>query len=181
MQRPDLTFNSNVPPFAALSAVNYVTTALGAPAALPVLAGEASDNVIFRIFNNLALNSGVAAAVNVIISTFDGAGAGSQTASTLVISQLWIHLYESMFGESRAGSYYSFTSYTGADTCVGGLTSVYVPEFGTDGSTSPQIRAGTDGAGWGYLEMTSYATPPETGTPFASILFGIDVMYQWSS
>lgn len=178
---PDITFRSNITPNAVLAAALYAQSTLGGNN-LPVLQGENSNSIIFRIYNNFAKGAGIASAVNVRITTFDAVDPSSHTAAKSVINQSWIRVAENGFGENSTppGLY---TRYTGQDTAVGGTPAnkdVYIPEYGSDGSTTPQIRAGNDSNSVGFIELKSYAELPDVVGMF-SYTFAISIQYEWTS
>lgn len=182
MISPILTFNSDIAPFSALSSLAYYQNAPDGDV-IPVNVLESSTIEAFRIFNNLALSSNVASADNVELTTYDGV---SLTAATFPVSQMWIHMYEKMFGESLAGSYYSYTAYTDVDTPVGG-SSVYAPLFTSagvvEGSGDPpnnSIRAGSNGNGWGFISFYTYASVP-AGATAGTYVFVISCLYDYAS
>jgi hypothetical protein len=149
---------------------------------LPVLQGEVSNAYTFRIYNNFTKSAGIATAVNVQIGLFDGVGLGSHTAVQSLVSQSWVRIYETGFGES-AGAPGLYTQYTGTDTAIGGSppgTNIYVPDVGSDGSTTPYIRAGTDTNGVGFIEVAVYAEMPDTVGMF-TWSFAISVHTEWTT
>lgn len=175
---PKLTFRDSVSPYAALTTLSYVQSTLGGNN-LPVLQGELSNLVIFRIYNNFGLTAGVAEAVNVRITTYDGVNIASHLNTKSVVNQSWIRMYENGFGENSSppGLY---TRYIGNDTAVGGTANEYVPEYGSDGSASPNIRAGTNFNGAGFIEIASYAEMPDTVGTLTNT-FAVSVLYDWVS
>jgi hypothetical protein len=175
--QPQLTFQQNVTPYSTITSETYQSTSpSGAP--LPVLQGTQSNHFYFRVYNNWALAAGIATAVNVFVTTYDGIGTGSHTAFKAVVSQTWIHMLENGYGES-AGTPGPFTSYIGSDTNVGGVF-VYNPEVGSNGVSLSQIRAGSNQAGVGFIEFQSYAYVPTNATNNTST-FSISVGYEWTS
>lgn len=177
MTAPDITFRQNSTPYSTIASETYQQTSpSGNP--LPVLQGQDSNHLFFRVYNNWALNSNIADAVNVFITTFDGVGAGSHTALKAVVSQTWIHMYENGYGENSLTPGV-FTSYGGSDTAVGGIY-VYNPERGSNGVAFSKIRAGTNNAGVGFIEFQSYARVPANATNNTTT-FAISVGYEWSS
>lgn len=175
--QPDITFRQKTTPATVVSSETYQQTAPGG-AALPVLQGSDSDSLYFRVYNNYALGSNIADAINVFITTYDGVGSGSHTALKAVVSQTWIHMLENGYGENSITPGV-FTSYLGSDTAVGGVF-VYNPEKGSNGAAFSKIRAGTNGAGVGFIEFKSYARVPGTAINSTST-FAISVGYEWSS
>lgn len=177
---PDITFRRSVTPYDVLVGASYVQSSLGGNN-IPVLQGENSNQYIFRIYNNYARNAGIASAVNVRITTFDAVDPSSHTAAKSVISQSWIRVFETGFGENSTppGLY---TQYVGQDTAIGGSKGnqdVYIPEIGSAGSGTAQIRAGSDTNGVGFLEISSYAElPDQVGT--TAYAFAISVQYEWT-
>lgn len=181
MLAPDITFRSILSPYGILAGASYLQSALGGNN-LPVLQGEDSNPVYFRVYNNYALAAGIASAVNVRVTAFDAVDPGSHTAAKSVIYQSWIVARENGFGEnsSAPGLY---TQYTGDDTPIGGSIAnkdVYIPEIGSDGSSTPQIRAGTNTNGAGFIELATYAELPDI-VGMASYAFSISIQYEWSS
>lgn len=177
MTQPDLTFRNISTPFATIASVTYVQTKDGGTN-LPVLQGENSDNLFFRVYNNWALNSSIANALNCHITTWDGPTSISHTAATLPVSQKWIHVYEDGYGENSVTPGV-FTSFAGVDTAVGG-SSKYVLGKGTDGSTQSIIRAYSNNNGLGFVEITSYASVP-VAAPNNTYNFVITVDYEWTT
>ena len=165
-------------PNAILSALSYVQSTLGGNN-LPVLQGENSNVVIFRIYNNFARSVGIASAVNVRITTFDGPGIGSHLTTKSIVNQWWIRVYENGYGENSTppGQY---SRYIGNDTAVGGTANEYVPEFGSAGTSTPQIRAGSDTNGVGFIEIASYGELPDQ-TGMVNNTFAVSVLYDWTS
>ncbi len=183
MIQPDLTFRSNVSPYSTLTSLAYVQTKPGGTN-LPVLQGENSDNILFRIYNNFALNTGIATALNLFLTCYDGPTSVSHTANFTPVSQSWIHVLENMYGESTPSVSYNFTSYVGTDTPIGGVpagTNKYYPEVGSDGVTGQsRIRAGSNNAGYGFVEVKTYAAVPVAATN-NTYTFAISANYEWSS
>lgn len=155
---PDLTFRSITSPYNIVSKLTYAQTKEDGGDVFPVLQDEVSDYVSFRVYNNYAKNGSVADAINVQITTYDGLLVGSHTAFKDIVSRAWMQIRESGFGSNSTppGLY---TRYNGIDTAIGG-TSKYSPERGSDGSTSPSIRAGTDSQGVGFVEVRTYIRVP---------------------
>lgn len=179
MNAPDLTFRQNTSPYAAITSLAYVQTKESfSGVTLPVNYYENSDKLRFRIYNNWALNTGIASALNVAITTFDGAGAGSHTALLEPVYDMWVHVYETGFGEdsSTPGLY---TQYTGFDTPVGD-SSTYMPERASDGTQASTIRAGTDTNGVGFIEFETYTSIPYN-VQTKSYTFAITASYEWIS
>ena len=175
---PDITFRNYTTPYGVDSLLAYTQTSPGGTG-LPVLQGTVSDSLYFRIYNNWALNSAIANAINVFITTYDGIGTGSHTAAKAVVSQTWIHMLENGYGENSVtpGLY---TVYAGSDTAVGGAYQ-YVLDKGSDGTAgTSQIRAGTNNAGCGFAELKSYANVPANATN-STTTFAVSVGYEWSS
>lgn len=164
-----------------LVAANYVQSTLGGNY-LPVLQGENSNLFYFRIYNNFALAAGIASAFNVQITSFDAISPASHTAGMSVINQSWIRVYESGYGENSLppGLY---TQFLGQDTAIGGSPAgkdIYVPEYGSDGTTTPYIRAGTNTNGVGFIEIATYAELPDVVGMYA-YAFAISILYEWST
>jgi hypothetical protein len=176
---PDITFRDSGTPSNVVSTLLYVQSSLGGNN-IPVMQGENSNTLLFRIYNNWAKNSGIASAFNVSIALFDGIGVN--TASTLAVSQLWVRMYENGYGES-SGTPGLLSRYMGSDTAIGGNppgVQDYIPEHGSDGSTTAWIRAGTDTNGVGFIEFATYAELPDS-TPTYPYSFAITMQYEWSS
>ena len=177
MTIPDITFRLNTTPYTVVPSETYQSTAPGG-GALPVLQGTNSDPLYFRVYNNYALNSGIADAVNVFITTYDGVGSASHTALKAVVSQTWVHMLENGYGENSITPGV-FTSYLGSDTAVGGVY-VYNPQVGSNGAAFSKIRAGTNNAGCGFIEFKSYAQVPSNAVN-GTTTFAISTGFEWSS
>lgn len=181
--QPVLTLRDIVTPFNTVS-LNYVQSAAGGNN-LPVLQGQNSNPILFRVYNNFALSAGIASAVNVSITTYDGSGSGSHTCALLPVSQSWVRIQEYGYGENSVASPDQFTSYLGSDTAIGGNTpcgtNTYTPEIGSDGSTTQnQIRAFSTGSGTGYIEFSTYAQIPDSSIVQNQLYnFAISVNYEW--
>lgn len=174
--QPVLTFRSNTTPFSVLNSITYQTTFYSL--VLPVLSDEPSDYLSFRIYNNFALTTNIAPMINVKVYCQDGPAVS--TASTSPVSSLWFHIFETVYGESVGASYYHYSTYMGADTVIGNSANLYIPETGSDGSSTPTIRAGSNGAGWGFIEFKSRATVP-TGVLAKAYTPAIVGAYQWTT
>jgi hypothetical protein len=71
------------------------------------------------------------------------------------------------------------TAYTDIDTAIGQAgTDSYSPLYGSDGSTTPYIRAGTNTNGVGFIEFATYVQVP-SGSAFATYSLAIGVNYDW--
>lgn len=176
---PDITFRDVVSPYTALSSGSYVQSSIGGNN-LPVLQGENSNLFLFRIYNNFAKNANIASAINITVGLFDGANASSHTATKSPVSQSWVRIYETGWGEnsSTPGLY---TQYTGEDVAMGALFTAgkfYTPEFGSAGTSTAQIRAGTTASGVGFLEFATYAELPDSVGMF-TYTFAISIQYEW--
>lgn len=175
---PDLTFRSKSNPYLALSQFSYAQSKYGS-GNFSVLHGEESNPIYFRIYNNFAANSGIASAVNVQITTFDSVNAISNTAFNAPVSQSWLHVLETGYGENSVPLVDVYTRYQGTDTPVGNKN-FYEPEAASDGVSEPVIRAGTNGNGVGYVEIESFVTVPAT-TSGGNYPFVISIIYEWTS
>ncbi len=174
---PDITFRQYVSSYGVIPLIVYSQTSPGG-SGLPVLQGTDSDPYYFRVYNNFALTAGVASAINVFITTYDGIGSGSHTAAKGVVSQHWIHMLENGYGENSTtpGVY---TVFAGSDTAVGGAFQ-YIPDKGSDGTSVSQIRAYSNTNGCGFIELKSYARVP-AAAPNGTTTFAVSVGYEWTS
>lgn len=176
---PIVEYRSASSPYAVIAALVYAQSALGGNN-LPVLGGENSNLVFFRIYNNYSLTPSTATMDNVYITVFDDADANSHTALKSPVSQSWVRIYETGFGES-VGVPGIYTQYSDDDTAIGrsGIDR-YVPFFGSDGSTNARIRAGTNGNGVGFIEFATYLQVPD-GAGFANYTMAVSIIYDWTS
>lgn len=174
---PVVSFQSRSAPYPVITSLMYVQSALGGNN-LPVLGGEVSNILYFRIYNNYAAGKNIATMENVQLTVFDGVGAGSHSGVKSVSQQSWIRIYESGFGENSLppGLY---TQFLGQDTAIGkSALDIYVPEFGSDGSSVSRIRAGVDTNGVGFIEFATYVeTPDQIG--FYTYGFAVSILYDW--
>lgn len=172
---PLITFQSASAPYPVVSSFNLAQSSIGGNF-LPVLQGENSNLYTFRVYNNFSLASSIATAINVKIGAFDGVGVASETATKSVTAQQWLRVYETGFGEGSvaAGLY---TQYLGTDTAIGG-NNYYQPDVGSDGTTTPYIRAGSTTNGLGFIEIGVYAELPDMVGMF-SWTFALVVQYEW--
>jgi hypothetical protein len=171
---PDLSFRSNVVPYNALNSLNFVQTAPSG-AILPVRAGEQSNEVAFRIYNNYQLLTGIPTATNIEITVFDDVGV--TTAAKSVASQQWVKMYQSGFGES-SGTPGLYTYWISDEYAIGGKTNVFIPQKGSNGSLFPEIRAGSDTNGCGFIEVHAYAEVPSSAITQTTV-FAIAVNYEY--
>ncbi len=175
MIAPDLTFRGYQSPYTQITSLVFSESKPG-NVPIPVLQGDASDDIVFRIYNNWALNSNIATAYNFSVTTYDGA---SHTASTLPVSQTWLRVSTSGFGENSTipGQY---TSYIGTEQVVGGTYS-YIPEIGSSGLFGqPIIRAGSDSNGVGFIEVKSNIVVP-SDAPANNYQFVVTCEYEYAT
>jgi hypothetical protein len=174
---PIVTFRSRNSPYGVISSLLYAQSALGGNN-LPVLGDENSNVVYFRVYNNYARQAGIETMDNVYLTVFDGADPSSHTSAKSVTNQSWMRVYETGFGEG-ATTPGVYTAWVGEDTPIGRAdVDQYTPERGSDGSVLPQIRAGTDTNGVGFIEFASYLEVPKDAG-FASYTFAISIIYEW--
>lgn len=174
---PIPTFRSASSPYPILTSLAYVQSTLGGNF-LPVLGGEVSNLVSFRIYNNFGLTPSVTTMDNLFVTVYDGPTAASHTQVKSVVNQSWIRIYETGYGESKVAPGV-YTQFYGQDTAIGKAgTDKYTPEVGSAGTTTPSVRAGTDGNGLGFIEFATYAELPEV-VGFASYSFSVSVVYDW--
>ena len=141
--------NSTLP-----SPLPYSTT-IATESQLPVLVGEPSDHITFRVYNNYGCLPYIPQIYNVQIQTFDTINLTSQ--STQPVMQNWLHLQQTGFGENSISPAQYTAYYEATDTAVGGSTSSYIPSWGSSGGSTALINAGS---GCGMLEFDSYISIP---------------------
>ncbi len=164
---PNVEFRSRTAPYAVISPPQFIQSALGG-SNLPVLGGENSDIIYFRIYNNFGLAAGVASMTNVRVTVFGDP-----------LAQAWLRIYETAFGEGPVTPGLA-TAFNGDDTAIGNSgTSKYTPEIGSSGSSTAQIRAGTDTNGCGFIEFAVYLEVPD-GATFDTYPLTISVEYDWT-
>ena len=134
------------------------TTTINTTSGLPVLVGEPSDHIIIRVYNNYEGQLGTPEIYNVQVQTFDDMTLLSQ--STQPVTQCWLHMQQTGFGQNSTSPalYTAYSEQT--DTAIGNSTSSYSPSWGSDGSSSAIIKAGTGTAGCGMLEFDTYISIP---------------------
>lgn len=176
---PVITFQSNITPFPTMSSIVYIQSKLGS-GALPVLQGEQSNPVLFRVYNNFASAALISDALNVALTTYDGATSLSHTALTLPVSQAWLHVLENGFGQNSTPISDLYTRYTGLDTPVGGATNLYYAQKGSDGSYGISRILSVGGLGVGYIEYKSYLQPSLNASG-GIYSFVISCSYEWST
>lgn len=176
---PIVTFTESKEPYSIISSISYAQSTLGSNY-LPISNGENSELMYFRIYNNFDSSNGIATMDNIYVTVFDGADPNSHTATKSPVAQSWIRIYENGYGES-AGSPGLYTKYVDEDTAIGRSgVDQYVPLYGSDGTSTPYIRAGSDGDGVGFIEFATYLqAPDEVG--FASYSIALSVIYDWTS
>lgn len=174
---PDITFRDALNPTNVLATLSYVQSASGGNN-LPVLHGQNSNLIKFRMYNNWARNSSIATAINLRATVYDGSGTASHSGNKLPVSQSWVRIYESGFGENSVtpGLY---TVYAGLDTAIGKAGGdIYTVEYGSSGSTTNQLRAGSTGSGVGFIEFTTYVQVPSAAVA-NTWTFSLSVLYEW--
>jgi hypothetical protein len=179
MNAPIPSFRNASNPATVITSLNSYTETIANQSGLPTLAGDNSISTIFRIYNNYGGSSNIAAMQNVTITTYDGVSAISHTATTLPIIQEWLYFAENGFGENSSYNVL-YTYYTDDSIAVGGTASTKTFTYGSDGSSSSQIRAGSSGNGTGMIEVQTLAQVPSVSST-ATYNFGISVSYFWSS
>ena len=179
MLAPILTFTQTSNPFTTLSSFNFMQSKLGS-GALPILQGEMSVPLSFRLYNNFNRAVGVVAAMNVQITTYDGAGTISHTALTPPISQSWIRILQTGFGQNSTPIADLYTKYSGIDTAIGGNQGYYAQKGSSGDYGNPLINAGVDGNGVGYIEYQMYAQVPDVATS-GDYNFVIGVSYSYTT
>lgn len=158
-------FRSNIAPYAILPSLTFSQSAPVNGALLPVLGEESSNIITVRIYNNFELQTGISTMNTVSLTVFGDP-----------LSESWIRVYQTGFGEGTTtpGLY---TQYTDLDTPIGNSgMNKYVPAYGSDGSTTPHIRAGSTTNGCGFIEFAIYIQVPE-GATFNSYNFEIGVEF----
>jgi hypothetical protein len=178
MLEPILTFRNNLSPYNQLVSLNYIQNSPSG-AILPVVRGENSNPVSFRIYNNYGLSAGIASALNVEVTTYDGIGISSHTATKSTVGQQWIVINQTGYGENTTTPGL-LTYWKSESLAIGGSDDVFIPDKGSDGSLSQIIRAGADENSCGFLEFSSYAEVPEDAGA-GQTTFAITVIYDWSS
>lgn len=179
---PVLTIRDITTPFNTVQ-LNYVQSAAGGNN-IPVLQGQTSNPILFRLYNNFALTAGIASAINISITTYDGSGVGSHTCNLLPVSQSFVRIHEYGYGENSTTTPDNLTVFVGSDTAIGGNNpcggNTYSPEYGSDGSIASQIRAYSNTNGMGYIEFsTSAQIPVESAIQNQTYNFAVDISYEW--
>jgi hypothetical protein len=184
---PIITYQTATNPSVPLGTIAYVQSSPGGDY-LPVLQGETSNAVLFRIYNNFALTAGVASALNISLTIFDGVGVASHTCAMSAVAQSWIRMRMNGYGENSTTSPDRFTQYIGTDTAIGGTSpcgsNSYAPEKGSDGvaaviSNKAKIRAYNNTNGMGYIEFSTTALIPQTASSGANT-FAISMSYEYA-
>ena len=94
------------------------------------------------------------------------------------MSQSWVRIYETGFGEGATAPGL-YTQFIDQDTAIGKAgVDKYVPAYGSDGSVTPYIRAGTNGDGVGFIEFATYVETPNA-IGFATYSFAVSLFYEW--
>jgi hypothetical protein len=176
MTAPDLTFRATTSPYDTISSFTFIQSGPGG-IQLPVLQNEQSDYIYFRVYNNFALNTDIADAINVFLTVFDGLGPASKNSFGTVTSQAWIRASLTGYGEST-GTPGLYTQYPGEEIRLGNWI-VLQPEKGSNGVlNSPKIRAGSNNNGVGFVEFKIYAKLPNTVVS-GNYQFAISVGYDY--
>lgn len=171
---PIISVRQTVSPYNVISSLVYQKTS-NAGTILPVLDNEQSDPISFRIYNNFGKTPNVVDAINVHVTTYDGA---SHTASMAVASQSWLHIIQSGFGEGSSGPAL-YTAFTGVDETVGGSSNVYYFDFASNGNPNiSEIRSNSNYQGTGFLEAATYIQP-KSGTVGQLNNFVVTIHYEY--
>lgn len=165
---PDLTFRYARDPYEQLPNLDFYQIAPDGTH-IPVRAGEKSEKVKFRIYNNAGLMTGVASAFNVQLTAIDGAGSPLQTKP--VATQDWTMIRQTGFGE---GGLDKLSYYDGDYQGLG----VFAPTKSSNGSAGAIIRAGNDHNGMGFIELEAWLEPAITATS-GELTYGILLIYEW--
>jgi hypothetical protein len=173
MNRPILSFYSNIAPYQQLTSLVFTKTK-GFYSDIPTVNGEITDEKVVRIYNNWAQAVDIATAYNIHITTYDRAG--TLAASGAVASQHWMAVKQIGYGEgsSRPGP---LTSLEDEFVSIGG-SKYYIPIMGSDGLLHPIIRAGIDFDNMGFIELKSYMTVPKFAVA-GNYSFILTVGFNW--
>ena len=178
MLQPILTFRTAETPYDSYSQTILYSETVAKQTGLPILNGDDSDIIVLRLYNNFGNPpaADIATAYNLQVTTFDS---GALTASTPPVSGMWIYFQENGYGENSTipGLY---TVNQGDDLAVGGLSNVMIPPFGSDGTQNSYVRAGTNNAGVGFIELNTHASIP-TSAASNTYNFQIAVTYAWNT
>lgn len=191
MNAPVITFRTNSSPWSVVSTLTYQQTKDTLTGiSFPVLAGESSDFVSFRIYNNFGLASNIADAYNVTITTFDD-NSGSNASTKSVVFQDWLVVRETRVGEG-ASAPGSITDIFAQPPVPIGASSTYSLPYASSGSGAAfnlangfpvgpsTIRAGSSNGGCGFAEIQSYLQVPVIAAA-QQISFAIVAQYDWTS
>lgn len=135
---PFITFRRDDNPSIQITSLSYFQTKDTDGIVLPVLQGERSNIIRFRIYNNWGIVTGAVGIINCKLTTYDDPSASTQITPPVV--QKWVRVQQLGYGEgsSQPGN---LTNRPGEDKPVGGVSAVLIPERGSDGSTSPILFA----------------------------------------
>lgn len=177
MNAPVLTIRQNVSPFAAISTLQFVQSK-DSQITLPVLRGEKSDALSFRIYNNFALASLIADAQNVRITVYDAVGV--HTANNPPAAQQWMVIVQTGYGQDSTTPGKQSDFRYGQQKAIGG-SSVYPLEVSSAGEFGVgKIYAGAGGSGCGYVELSAYLHIPSNASAGTNT-FALSVLYDWNT
>jgi hypothetical protein len=173
MNRPILSFHSNVSPYSELTSLVF-SQSIGAYSGLSTQVNSYSDDNYLRIYNNWGLTQNIATAYNVQVTTYDQAVIHG--FSTNLVSQHWVSVCQTGFGEgvSTPGS---LTNYPGSTMFIGAYQQMMLAK-GSDGSLSSIIRANSSGSGAGFAELKTNVLPP-TDALAGTYTFVLSVGFNW--
>jgi hypothetical protein len=174
MNRPILTFRSNIAPYNALTSLVFTKTKafyLG----LPVVGGEKSDSQYVRIYNNFLQAAGIANAYNVNVTTYDRSGSFGQSGA--VASQHWVSAMQTGYGEG-ASIPGVFSSFNDEFETIGGSRSMILKR-GSDGLNHAVIRAGSDTNNMGFAEIKVNTAVPKN-TNANTYTFILSAEFNWT-
>lgn len=174
--QPSISFRTAYFPYGLLASPFIYSKTIANQSGLPVLAGDTSDILQFRIYNNYELYLDISTAYNLTVTTYDNI---EHSAITPLVTQQWVSLQENGFGINSTTAN-MFTAYQDSPVFVGGDNNQKAFTVGADSTIGSNIPAGPDRNGCGFIEVNTYCSVPlGQSTQIYSAV--ITVIYDWAT
>ena len=154
--QPVITFRTATFPYGLLPSPFIYSETIANQSGLPILAGDNSDSMKFRIYNNFGLQANTSTAYNLTVTTYDSS---SHSSTIPLVTQEWVSLQENGYGLNSTVANV-FTLYQDTATFVGGVNNQKTFAVGADGGMSSNIPAGLGRVGCGFIEVNTFAWVP---------------------
>lgn len=154
--QPIITFRESIFPYNLIPSPFIYSETIANQSGLPILSGDYSDMITFRIYNNFGLQQDIGTAYNLSVTTYDNT---SHYGSSPLVTQEWVSLQENGYGQNSTTANV-FTFYQDSLVFVGGASNVKSFTIGADGSFGSNISAGSNRDGCGFIEVKTFCWIP---------------------